>query len=551
MRFSIFYSSIYLTTLALLPGAALAAEQPDAGKTMQELRAAPVLPTPSRVIDIQSPSAGPAASGGPQVVVETIDISGNTIFSEAELHTLFPGVQGKAFDLAGLKALADRITAYYHAHDYPFARAFVPAQALRQGELKITVVEGVYGDVIVQSQDSRAPAAQNFMRTLRKGTVIEGQPLERAVLILDDQPGYSVIPVIRPGQTPGSGDLVLGLNRDQRVGGYVRGDNHGNRYTGRWRAQTGLYLNSPLMLGDQFTLSGIYTEEDMWYGAAGYNLPLGYSGLRGTIGYAHTYYQLGKQFAALDAHGTARIASAGLSYPLLRTQDANLNLSVTYQHKWLTDEQGVANTTDRKDSDSAPVTVGFDLRDGLLGGGVTYGALSWTHGVLDLDNGLAATDATTARTDGHFDKFNIDVARLQATPINHLTLFARASGQVALDNLDSSEDFGLGGPQGVRAFPTGEGYGDEGWLAQAEIRYELSTFTPYVFFDYGQSKTNHDSWQAGDNVRSIGGAGVGIRAHYNSWNADLTAGWRTVGGDPVSDDKDTQPLVWFSLGYNF
>lgn len=551
MNTSKFYCSVCFFALALAPSLATAQQQPDAGQTIQELRPAPTLPTPSRSIDIQPGVSIPATPGGPTVRIEAINISGNSIFSDDDLLMLLSGAQGQSFDLAGLKALAERITAHYHAHDYPFARAFIPAQSMAGGRLDIVVVEGRYGRISVQSDDPRADTAKEFMGPVATGNVIKGKPLERATLILDDQPGYSVIPVIRPGQDLGTGDLVLGLQRDQVFGGYVRGDNHGNRYTGRARGQAGFYANSPFMLGDQVTLNAMYTEEDMWYGSAGYNFPLWYSGLRAHVGYAHTYYELGKQFSNLDAHGTAKVASAGLSYPIIRTQKANLTLSATYQHKWLSDEQDVAGTVDKKSSRSLPLTLSFDLRDGVFGGGITYGTFSWTHGKLDLDNGLAATDATTARTNGHFDKFNLDVARLQATPVQNLTFYARASGQVAFDNLDSSEDFGLGGPNGVRAFPTGEGYGDEGWLAQAELRYHMAPVTPYLFYDYGQTKTNHKSWQAGDNVRSLGGAGVGVRADYAGWNADLSAGWRTVGGDPQSDNKDTMPMVWLRVGYSF
>ncbi len=226
-------------------------------------------------------------------------------------------------------------------------------------------------------------------------------------------------------------------------------------------------------------------------------------------------------------------------------------MGATYNHKWLTDEQGAAGTTDKKTSNTLPVTVTFDRRDTLFGGGVTYGMASWTHGIMDLDSGLKAADMTTAHTDGAFDKFNLDAARVQATPLAGLTVYGRFSGQWAADNLDSSEDFGLGGPNGVRAYPTGEAYGDEGWLGQAEIRYAVQDFTPYVFYDRGRIKTNHKPWAAGENKRSIAGAGAGVRYTHAGWSADASAAWRTQGGDPQSDDKNNTPLVWVNVGYAF
>jgi hemolysin activation/secretion protein len=48
---------------------------------------------------------------------------------------------------------------------------------------------------------------------------------------------------------------------------------------------------------------------------------------------------------------------------------------------------------------------------------------------------------------GGFNKWNLDIARIQATPLTGLSLFGRYSGQQASKNLDSSEKFGLGGPK--------------------------------------------------------------------------------------------------------
>lgn len=546
------YISSCVAALVAISFPAYSQIRPDAGQTQQELLSVPSLPSRSDAPAITN-QVGTVdhQSGGPQIVLKDIAFTGNSVFTSEQLSSVVSDARGGSFDLAGLKALADKVSAYYHAHDYPFARALIPAQSMSDGALTISVIEGRYGAVTVLGNDTREESAQGFADALHRGILIEGKELERVSLIMDDQPGYKFTPIIRPGQDIGTGDLTFNMTRDKRVGGSISADNYGNRYTGRGRAGVSLYANSPFMYGDQATLNTIYTEEDLWYGSAGYSLPIGYSGLRGNIGYAHTQYELGKEFSALDAHGTAKIASAGLSYPLIRSQDVNLFLSLTYQHKWLTDELGLAGIDDKKSSDVFPLMLGFDARDGFMGGGITYGALSWTHGVLNLDNALQATDSVTARTNGSFNKANLDVARLQSTPIEKLSLFGRFSGQLATDNLDSSEDFGLGGPNGVRAFPTGESYGDEGWLTQTELRYTTNVVTPYVFFDYGQSKTNHDSFAPGDNVRSIGGGGIGVRATYHNWDANLSSAWRTVGGDPRSDSRDIVPMVWASIGYKF
>ncbi len=542
-----------LTALVCASLQAHAQTAPDAGRTLQET-APPVLlpPRPAPELSIQSPLPADIAPGGAKVTLQSVSLSGNTVFGSDVLLPLLGETSGQSFDLAGLRALASRITEYYRANGYPFARALIPAQSMQDGLLRIEVVEGRYGAVKAVGDTPLAEAAQAFLAPLKlKGSdVIESKSLERIALILDDQPGLRATPIIRPGQETGTGDLEVRIERTQGVSGEAGLDNHGNRYTGQSRARANLDLNSPFMLGDQITLRLLGTEQNMWLGSVGYNLPLGTSGLRGQLGYSHTAYQLGSDFANLDATGYARVTTAGLSYPLLRSQQSNLTLSGSWQHKSLNDRQGSASTDNRKSSDAAPLALIFDRRDGLGGGGITYGALTWTTGQLWLDATLRATDQTSARTEGHFSRLNLDIARLQAIDAD-LTLFGRASIQRASKNLDSSERFGLGGPSGVRAYPVGESFGDEGWLIQLEARYRTGPLTPYVFYDAGEIRTNARPWQAGNNQRFLSGSGIGLRAQQGPWNLDATLAWRQAGGKPESDTRDTSPLVWLNAFYRF
>jgi len=536
--------------VSAFPGLALAQTQPDAGRTVQELKQPPQPSASSTNLSLALPKSEKLTPGGAKVKLQSITLHGNTVFSTSELLAVLGDYKNKSFDFAGLKNLADTLTSFYQAHGYPFARALLPAQDLSKGTLKIEIIEGRYGKIQIQSKEPRRDAAQLFLGNLHSGDLINGPQLERTSLILSDQPGYTVTPIIRPGQQTGTGDLNVEMARDKRVTGDVGIDDYGNRYTGRDRATANLAINSPFMFGDQIKLGGIYTQENMWYGALSYNMPLGISGLRGTVGYAHTYYELAKEFSSLDAHGTADIASAGVSYPIIRSQQKNLNIGATYQHKWLQDDQDSVAVSNDKTSDSLPISLNFDLRDMLGGGGITYGAASWTHGVLDLDHTLGAVDSTTAHTAGGYDKFNVDVARLQTLPMQS-TFFGRFSGQLAKDNLDSSESFGLGGPNGVRAYPTGEGYGDEGWLTQLELRHAIKMFEPYVFYDAGSVRINHDAFAAGTNHRIVSGTGIGTRFTLNNWSADASLAWRLHGGDPQSDSKDQVPMLWLNAGYKF
>jgi hemolysin activation/secretion protein len=532
----------------------LAAAQaaPDAGRILQQLSPPLQAPVPAPDIGVQTPVTPRPAPGGPQVLLKSISFQGNSLMSSMQLQALLGDAPGKNLDLAGLRGLADRVTEHYRAAGYLFSRAYLPPQAMQDGNLQIQVIEGSYGMVQARSDEAAlAIAGQAFLQPLQPGAVIASGPLERAILILDDQPGIRSSPLIRPGSVAGTGDLDVSIDRGPRLGGDLGVDNHGNRYTGRYRAYLNLHADSPWTLGDQISVRALATSEAMWLGALGYSLPLGASGLRGSIGHTHVYYKLGGSFATSQATGTADVTSLGVSYPLLRTQRANLYASAGVQAKQFTDKNGLAGTRRDKSSTTLPFGLQFDRRDGLGGGGVTYGALGWTPGQLRLDPVLLAADSSSARSAGSFRKINLDLARLQAIT-SGVSLLGRVSAQHASKNLDSSEDFGLGGANGVRAYPNGEAYGDSGWLAQIELRYAVGAYVPYAFYDTGQVRTNAALWSPGTNDRKLAGAGFGVRHQGSKWNVEAAIAWRTRGGAPQSDAQDQRThgtQVWLNLTY--
>ncbi len=493
-------------------------------------------------------SEAPPAS--PEFKLQGLQFQGNTLLlSDTLLQALGP-VLGKHYDLAGLQALADRISDIYTERGYLFVRAELPPQEVLAGQVQIHIVEGRLGAAVVQSDTPDwAQQAQPFVAALQEGAPVRGALLERTGLILSDLPGVQADTQLQPGTQDGQTALNVTLTPTERFSGEVGLDNQGNRFSGQQRAHANLNLNSPFLLGDQIKLYTLTTDEALWLGSLSYSLPMGGDGLRGTASLARTSYQLGKDFASLQAYGTAKVVAAGLSYPWLRSQPANLSFLGNYQYKQLHDNKESTQTNTHKTSQSLPLTAQFDGRDNA--GGTNFGALTWTPGRLRLDSTLLAADA--GQTRGRYQKLNLDVTRVQQLSPS-LSLQARVAAQWASQNLDSSESFTLGGPSGVRAYPTGETNGDEGQLTQLELRWALGTTMPYVFHDWGRVTVN-----ANPNllalpapVQSRAGAGFGLRLASGPWRADASLAYRTVGGLPTSDTSRPGHLRgWFSLSHVF
>ncbi|WP_303783997.1 hypothetical protein, partial [Azovibrio restrictus] len=106
-----------------------------------------------------------------------------------------------------------------------------------------------------------------------------------------------------------------------------------------------------------------------------------------------------------------------------------------------------------------------------------------------------------------------------------------------------------------RAYPVGEGNGDEGYLVQLEARYRLGSAEPYLFYDAGKVRINADNGRLvaplADNTRSIAGSGLGLRWQHGDFGLDAALAWRTHGGKPQSDTRDTSPRGWVNLAWRF
>jgi len=511
----------------------------------------PTPPAPQTADPAALPRSTPApaiageVSGGARVKITRLQLEGcRAIACTALLERLGP-LPEQALNLRDIEGLAQGVAGLYKQSGYPFVQVVVPPQRVNDGVLTLRIVEGVLGKATVEGKDPLVLSAQPFLtHGLPQGEPIRETSIERTMLLLNDQPGFKVRPVLKPGAQLGEGDLVVGVERENHVSGELGLDNIGSRSTGPYRAKASLAVNSPFRFGDRLAINALRTNENMWLGSLDYDAPLGVDGWRGQIGWARTSYQLGGAFAALEAHGYADTGTVKLSYPMLRSQVSNLLLSTTYLHKNLQDRYDAADLVKDKSSQLLMLAAQFDHRDGLFGGGVSYGQISLSAGQLQLDAASQAVDDTTARSAGHFTKANIDIARIQKLT-GAFSAYGRVSAQWTPDNLDSSEKYGLGGFLGVRAYPLGEATGDKGWLAQFELRMSTGDFTPFIFADAGQIKLNAHPWDDSvANQRTIAGAGLGVRWSHQGWSVESTLAGRLHGGASQAETPD-QPVRFF------
>ena len=475
-------------------------------------------------LDIQQPiplaAAPDAAADLLKIVVKSLHITGAQVFAAADLIGVCGFSAGRAYTLTEVRAMAASMERYYHSHGYPVAQAYLPAQDINDGAITIAVAEGHYAQVLVRNQSHvSAGVLSGVLQDIKAGDLVDAEALESELLLLSDLPGVQVKSALVPGATFGTSDLMVDVLPGRRVTGSLDADNAGNYYTGATRVGATIFLNEPTGEGDVASLRLLTSGEGLNYFRAAYQLQVG----RARVGAAFSSleYALGQDFESLLANGTVRTMGFFGSYPLLRSRNENLYVGASYESKRFEDRQDSGDSvysTAEKAAHVFTASLTGDQRDNLGAGGLSAYALTLSSGDITIQTSAIRTnDATTAQSNGHFSKFGYSVSRLQNLSPS-FALYAGINGQLASKNLDSSEKMQLGGMFAVRAYPEGEGYGDEGYVLNLEARWLLPQWSPRTvgqlqlvgFIDSGSVTLNKNPWGTDSNQRNLSGIGVGL-----------------------------------------
>ncbi len=512
---------------------------PNAGQVLRELQ----MPTHVAPLDVpaarvESADASAETDTDTKVLIKSVLITGNQEIPTSELFPLVSALVGSEQSLAQLNATVRLITAYYRSRGFAVAQALLPVQDITSGALTIAVIEGRVSLSRV-SNTTRLPDALvgSYLGAIRLGDVIRSSQVDRVILLLQDTPGIaSSRATLQPGASVGTSELLVETTPAVMLSGSATLDNYGSRYTGQYRLGSNFALASPLERGDQLSFSALTAGPGLLFGRVAYQIPVGSDGLRLGAAYFDTRYKLGREFAALDASGQANSTSVFAVYPFIRSPWRNLSGTAAYESKNLNDRVNSSGITTEKKVVSTSLGLTGNLQDALWGGGITNFDATLIMGMLNIGSpGALAIDATSAQTHGSYGRATYGISRLQR--INNSTQLAVSwSGQQASKNLDSSEKFSLGGPNGVRAYPLGEASGDEGYKVTVELRHLYSaTWQVSAFYDFGAARLNKTQFgTAAPNSKKLAGVGFGLNTTHNNIQVKAALAWLADGGLPAS-----------------
>ena len=381
-----------------------------------------------------------------------------------------------------MQDVANAVTQYYRNAGFVLAQAFIPAQEVADGVVTIEVLEGTLGNVLAEGNKNFPDEvlAAPFQDLI--DSPVTASSIESSILLLSDLAGLGVFGVFQPGQEVGTSDLILKVQKEKTWEATARYDNHGTRFTGENRVFTELTLNNMARRGDRlsWTMLQQYNPKKSFFGSLKYERPIFIPGLSVTALYSRNFFDVGAELRELNVGGVSKTGTAFLKYAVSRSRQKNLYVQVGASRKQAVTKvnRGVVA---RDDLSMFEGSVTFDLIDpetrsiniGSLG--VVVGLNDWLGGMGDSDS-VTLRQIPPTRTTGSgkfaantFNKVIGSFSRIQNL-YDSLSAILRLEGQWSPSILTSTEQYHIGGPSNLRAYPPSEFLMDSAFLARSSSR---------------------------------------------------------------------------------
>lgn len=519
--------------LALVSTSALAIDPPDAGAVHrlereqlerliqeQRLRQQPVKP------EITMPAA-PAASEVSQIKnipVKEFLVDDSAILSREEIQTTLAPYVGKTLSLADLMAAVDALNKLYSDKEMPTARAFLPPQEIKDGLVKIRLVEAHLGEIRLGELTQVTPEFVRERMRISNGDLMSVTKLENDLMRFNRLHDVQLRASVQPGKGIGTTDVQLEAAEPKRYQFSMFADNAGRYTVGENRLGFTARALGVSGRGDNLTFTAITGRGSDSY-ALGYSVPLTNQDIKLDVSYSQGGIKVVEgAFVPLDVSGDSKDFAVGLSKPIVVEAGRLLNLYGRLSAKESVSEFGGVT---QQNLDLTVLTLGMSSERQEDGAAWTYD-VSLNEGLKDL-GGEASFFALRANAAwmGRFGTRSQVILRggLQLSPTQLIP---------------SAEQFQLGGSASVRGYSEGLLSGRNGYLISAEWRYALQdpeeyllqhpdapVFTGLLFLDHGGAFPYRPSplkdATAGDYLT---GVGIGFQADWKSRvNARFALGW--------------------------
>ena len=444
--------------------------------------------------------------------IDVIEIDGAPNLTDAEREIISKEFSGRCLNVGEIERLLGEITRLYLQKGYITTRAYLPAQDLSQKKLKILVVEGMTGKIIIDDGNKNSVSIINAFPGV-EGELLNLRDLEQGLDQINRLASNNATMNIAPGQQPGVSDVIISNQPGNPFHAYFSTDNQGTESTGRDQVSVSLTGDNLLGFNDMLGVShresayGDREGENSTSDSFNASLPFGYLTLSYGVNYS-TYESTVDLPSGLQsqADGINRNHNVLADYVVFRDQLSRLSFSA-----------GITNKESKNYFANQLLTVAsrkltvldVDANYSIYAlGGVIRANLGYARGLKIID---ALEDPDELPSDiprAQFHKYKYALG--YSLPMSWGDLPASFSsdivGQHALDTLYGSEQILIGSIYSVRGFVDNSLSGDDGYYWRNELAIEPSfqlgnapiNSRLYTGIDYGNVKARANDAPEGE-----------------------------------------------------
>jgi hemolysin activation/secretion protein len=468
-----------------------------------------------------------------------------------------------------LQGVADAITQRYRKAGFIVATAFLPAQTVGDDRIvRIQVLEGKIGRIVVKGTRRYHPGVIAAPAEKLRGKALQKSAVDTALLYDRDLPGVSVTSTFQPGEKTGDTDLIMVAREAKRPYTITLGaNNYGTALTGRYRAEAGITWNSPLGIGDSLAANVDYALDPNQnvYGSLVYRVPtVVVPGLGAVVGATRSELQINSgTFARLNVKGPSSSYFGGADWKFVNDDDLKILGSLHFI---------------REESKLKLGGFDFALSDerfkvAELGFGMEHTDKRF-HGVDLLQVSVRKSISDDSKqpdlvSPDHSSSFLSE--RVSYTRLQFLTrtqrLYFKFNGQYSNDVLAPLEQFAIGGPDSVRAYPIADALSARGYYTSLEYHVDAPGFSNKVspfrgrpwrellevetFLDYARGFPVAKERASGLAPVTYSGAGAGFIFRLPYWHhlEFHLDGAVPLGSQKASDDHGYHLYARFGLTF--
>ena len=492
-------------------------------------------------------------------VVKKFQVEGSTVFSEEELDTVLQDYLDRPITFSDLLEVETVLTKLYVDRGYINSGAVIPLQTIREGVVKVKIVEGILDEIDVNVNGRLNEDYVRSRLARAAGKPFNVKKLQEALQLLQLDPLVENLNAeLSVGVSRDRWLLDVEVNQANAFNPVIFANNSRTPSVGSF--QRGVKLNHDNLLGFGDRFSTIYKNTDGSNDIeTSYTFPFNAS--NGTVGFKYRYVDsdiVEEPFDTIDIESETDQYQFTLRQPILltandrSTQELALGLEFSRQSNRITIQDNPNNFSPGADENGETrISVLRFFQD-------------WTQRTREsvlaarsqFSVGVDLFDATI-NDDGPDSSFFAWRGQVQwlkrLNSESDINLLLRSDIQLSTTELVPLEQFSIGGINSVRGYRQDVLLGDRGVFASAEVRIPLyrwsnnqNAFSLIPFVDFGTVWGDSVQQQEEDTLVSVG-AGVQL-AVSDRLRARLDYGIPLI--DVDSRERTAQENgIYFSLEY--